>query len=85
VAKWYLRATYELPEGSEVCLRGERSDMNNRCANLACVCEVAMLGDTCTDYCKSVGAADPSAVRCLCGHDACAAEMKEEMTAEAQP
>ncbi len=58
---------------------------DQRCANLACICEVAMLGDACSEYCTTVGAADPQAVRCHCGHDKCAQEMTQEMGEDVAP
>ncbi|GAC1388664.1 MAG: hypothetical protein NVSMB31_03070 [Vulcanimicrobiaceae bacterium] len=62
------------------CLRGYTKDMDNqRCSNLACVCEVAMLGDACADHCKNGGKSDVEAIVCHCGHAKCADEMKDEL------
>ncbi|MDQ6931131.1 MAG: hypothetical protein M3126_10775 [Candidatus Eremiobacteraeota bacterium] len=51
-----------------------------RCSNLSCVCEVPLMGDACSDYCKSGGRSDAEEIICHCGHQVCADEMKADLS-----
>jgi hypothetical protein len=42
-----------------------------RCDDLACLCEVALTEEACSDYCRSPEGRDATDIRCKCGHDAC--------------
>jgi hypothetical protein len=50
-----------------------------RCEHLACVCEVPIGQETCSDYCASPAGRDAQNVRCECGHDVCAKAIEEQL------
>lgn len=51
-----------------------------RCENLSCVCDIPISEGVCSEYCSRTEHGDGLALRCECGHDACAQEMKRELT-----
>jgi len=42
-----------------------------RCDNLACLCEVPLADEACSDYCRSDAGRDALEIRCECGHPGC--------------
>jgi hypothetical protein len=50
-----------------------------RCDNLACLCEVPLSEETCSDYCGSPDGRDPAKIRCRCGHLTCEAQVESQL------
>jgi hypothetical protein len=50
-----------------------------RCENLACLCDVPVVDETCSPYCESPDGRDPQNVVCSCAHAGCAEQMERQL------